>query len=33
LYRVRFTVKTDTKTLIAQLQRSATNLLGALVTC
>jgi hypothetical protein len=32
LYRVRFTVETDAKTLVAQLQRSATNLPGALVT-
>jgi hypothetical protein len=33
LYGVCFTVKTDAKTLIAQLQHSATDLPGALVTC
>ncbi|KAK1907837.1 hypothetical protein P3342_006166 [Pyrenophora teres f. teres] len=32
LYGVRFTVETDAKTLVAQLQRSATDLPGALVT-
>jgi len=32
LYGVRFTVETDAQTLVAQLQRSATDLPGALVT-
>jgi hypothetical protein len=32
LYGVQFTVETDAKTLVAQLQRSATDLPGALVT-
>jgi hypothetical protein len=32
LYGTRFTVETDAKTLVAQLQRSATDLPGALVT-
>ena len=32
LYGVRFVVETDAKTLIAQLQRSATDLPGALIT-
>jgi hypothetical protein len=32
LYNIQFTVETDAKTLIAQLQRSALELPGALIT-
>ena len=32
LYNVRFTVETDAKTLVAQLQRSASEMPGALIT-
>ena len=33
IYRVQFIIETDVKTLITQLQRSATDLLRALITC
>jgi hypothetical protein len=32
LYRIRFTVETDTNTLVAQLNRATTDLSSALIT-